>query len=193
MAELQGLIDYSKIRPPRDSNITLVSIGGAPVTARDWSADLAKLQNLDIALSSLAPDLAKLQNLDIALSSLTPSRSTATLDLSNYSLAGGGSVNVVKNAGSGWSALVATIRVTYASSATAGVRVVWLYSPDGTNFDTVDDAVAQGNYYDLSFAASATRQATVLIPLLAPYVRVQVINKDSTNAATVNMWTLLLR
>jgi len=176
VAELQGLIDYSKIRPPRDSNITLVSIGGAPVTARDWSADLAKLQNLDIALSSLAP-----------------SRSTATLDLSNYSLAGGGSVNVVKNAGSGWSALVATIRVTYASSATAGVRVVWLYSPDGTNFDTVDDAVAQGNYYDLSFAASATRQATVLIPLLAPYVRVQVINKDSTNAATVSMWTLLLR
>jgi len=176
VAELQGLIDYSKVRPSRDVNTTLVSIGGAPITARDWSADLAKLQNLDIALSSL-----------------TPSRSTATLDLSNYSLAGGGSVNVVKNAGSGWSALVATIRVTYTSAATAGVRVVWLYSPDGTNFDTIDDAVAQGNYYDLSFAAGATSQATVLIPLLTPYVQILIINKDSTNAATVSLWTLFIR
>ena len=174
MAELHGLIDYSKIRG-RDSNITLASIGGVPVTARDWSADLAKLQNLDVALSSLRP-----------------SRSPATQDLNSYSLAGGGTVSLTKQAQDGWSALVATVRATYAAGATAGVRVLWLYSPDGINFDSVNDAVAQGNYYDLSFAASGTAQATLLIPLFAPYVQILIINKDSSNAATVNLWTLFL-
>ena len=122
-----------------------------------------------------------------------PRFSSATQDLTNYSLAGGGSASVSKQASANESALVATIRVTYATGATAGVRVVWLYSQDGTNFDSPDDAVVQSNYYDLSFAAGATRQATVLIPLFTPYVRILIINKDSTNAATVNLWTLFTR
>jgi hypothetical protein len=121
-----------------------------------------------------------------------PRFSSATQDLTNYSLAGGGSVSVTKQASANNSALVATVRVTYATSATAGVRVVWLYSPDGINFDSVNDAVAQGNYYDLSFAAGGTAQATLLIPLLTPYVQILIINKDSSNAATVNLWTLFL-
>jgi len=32
----------------------------------------------------------------------------------------------------------------------------------------------------------------LLIPLLAPYVQILIINKDSSNAATVNLWTLFL-
>jgi len=121
-----------------------------------------------------------------------PRFSSTTQDLTNYSLAGGGSVSVTKQAVADNSALVATVRVTYASSATAGVRVVWLYSQDGVNFDSVDDAVAQGNYYDLSFAPGATRQATLLIPLFAPYVQIVIINRDGTNAATVDLWTLFV-
>ena len=122
----------------------------------------------------------------------TPRLGDTSQDLANYSLAGGGSVSVTKRADVNESALVATIRVTYAANATAGVRVVWLYSQDGTNFDTVNDAVVQSNYYDLSFAAGGTAQATLLIPLLTPYVQILVINKDSTNAATVNLWTLFI-
>jgi hypothetical protein len=70
---------------------------------------------------------------------------------------------------------------------------VWLYSPDGVNYDSLDDAVALGNYHDLSFVAGATRQATILIPVLAPYVRIVVINKDPTYASTISVWTLTLR
>ncbi len=131
--------------------------------------------------------------MDAAMDSLAPSRSGVTQDLSNYSLAGGGSVNVDKTAMGGWSALVATVQASYSLNATAGVRVLWLYSPDGSNYDTPDDAVALGNYYDLSFAAGATRQATLVIPLLAPYVRVQITNRDSSNACTLNVWTLFMR
>jgi len=138
-------------------------------------------------------DYVKLSNkLQEALFKSKMVRSSATQDLVNYSLAGGASVNVDKSAGTGWSALVVTVRVAYATGATAGVRVAWLNSPDGVNFDSPDDAVAQGNYYDPSFAAGATRQATVLIPLFAPYVRILIVNKDSTNAATVNLWTLFV-
>jgi hypothetical protein len=119
--------------------------------------------------------------------------SNTTQDLANYSLAGGGSVSMTKQAGESDSALVATVRATYSASATAGVRVVWLYSQDGVNFDSVDDAVAQGNYYDLSFAPGATRQATLVIPLFAQYVQILIINRDSANAATVNLWILFIR
>jgi hypothetical protein len=121
-----------------------------------------------------------------------PRFSSTRQDLTNYSLAGG-SVSVTKQADANDSALVATVRVTYAASATAGVRVVWLYSQDGVNYDSVEDAVAEGNYYDLSFAPGATRQATLLIPLFTPYMRILIINKDNTNAATVNLWTLFMR
>ncbi|RDD52904.1 MAG: hypothetical protein BA066_07240 [Candidatus Korarchaeota archaeon NZ13-K] len=34
--------------------VEIIGINGTPVTARDWSSDFAKLQNLDVALSVLA-------------------------------------------------------------------------------------------------------------------------------------------
>lgn len=167
------------------------------------SAVKSKTDNLDVALSTRASEStlsaikSKTDNLDIALSALRdalkPARSPVTQDLSNYSLAGGGSVNIDKTGLDGWSALVAIVRVSYNASATAGVRVRWLYSPDGSNYDSPEDADAQGNYYDPSFTAGATRQATLLIPILAPYVRVQIANKDSTYAHTLSTWTLTLR
>jgi len=57
----------------------------------------------------------------------------------------------------------------------------------------VEDAEAQGNYEDLSFAAGATRVRTILIPLFQPYVKVQVVNLDSSYAVTVDAWKTLLR
>ena len=113
--------------------------------------------------------------------------------LVNYSLPGGGAVEVGVQTQLGWSALLVAVRVDYSANATAGVRILWLYSHDGVSFDSVDDAVALGNYYDVSFAAGASRQATVLVPLLAPYVKVVVVNKDAANAATVNLWTWYVR
>jgi len=71
--------------------------------------------------------------------------------------------------------------------------VRWLFSPDRTNYDTPEDAEAQGNYYDLSFAAGSTRQATILIAAFSNSVKVQVVNKDTAYAVTVNMWSLMLR
>ena len=73
------------------------------------------------------------------------------------------------------------------------MRVRWLYSPDGTNFDSVEDAEAQGNYEDLSFAAGETRQRTVLVPIFLPYVKVQVVNLDTSVSVTVDAWTTLMR
>ena len=95
--------------------------------------------------------------------------------------------------GEGYSALVVTVRATYDASATAGVRVRWLYSPDNTNFDSPEDAEDAGNYSDLTFSAGATRQRTVLIPLLQKYTKVQIVNLDSSYAVTVDAWKVLIR
>jgi hypothetical protein len=171
-------MSYRYKYPPTPMDVS--EVAATRQTARDWSSDFAKLQNLDIALSALRD-------------ALKPARSPVTQDLSNYSLAGGGSVSIDKADLDGWSALVAIVRVSYNASATAGIRVRWLYSPDGSNYDSPEDADAQGNYYDPSFTAGATRQATLLVPILAPYVRVQVANKDPTYAHVLSAWTLTLR
>jgi len=95
--------------------------------------------------------------------------------------------------GEGYSAVVVTVRAKYDASATSGVRVRWLYSPDNTNFDSSADAEDAGNYADLTFSAGATRQRTVLIPLLQKYTKVQIVNQDSSYAVMVDMWKVLIR
>jgi len=92
-----------------------------------------------------------------------------------------------------YSAVVVTVKASYDASATAGVRVRWLYSPDNTNFDSPEDAEDAGNYEDLTFAAGATRQRTVPIPLLQKYTKVQIVNLDSSYAVTVDAWKTLMR
>ena len=92
-----------------------------------------------------------------------------------------------------YSAVVVTVKASYDASATAGVRVRWLYSPDGTNFDSSADAEDAGNYADLTFSAGATRQRTVLIPLLQKYTKVQIVNQDASKAVVVDVWKVLMR
>ena len=79
--------------------------------------------------------------------------------------------------GEGYSAVVMTVKASYDASATAGVRVRWLYSPDGVNYDSTEDAEARGNYEDLTFSAGATRTRTVLIPLFQPFTKVQIVTR----------------
>jgi len=95
--------------------------------------------------------------------------------------------------GEGYSAVVVTVRATYDASATSGVRVRWLYSPDNTNFDSPEDVEDAGNYTDLTFSAGATRQRTVLIPLLQKYTKVQIVNQDASYAVKVSAWKVLIR
>jgi len=95
--------------------------------------------------------------------------------------------------GEGYSAVIVTVRASYDASATSGVRVRWLYSPDNTNFDSPEDAEDAGNYSDLTFSAGATRQRTVLIPLLQKYTKVQIVNQDSSYAVKVDAWKVLIR
>ena len=93
----------------------------------------------------------------------------------------------------GYSAVVVTVRATYDASATSGVRVRWLYSPDNTNFDSPEDAEDAGNYEDLTFSAGETRQRTVTIPLMQKYTKVQIVNQDASKAAVVDVWKTLFR
>lgn len=130
---------------------------------------------------------------DVVDESLQPARSMPEQVLSGVSIPAGGTQEFTVSDTDGYSAVVVTVKATYDASATAGVRVQWLYSPDGTNFDSAEDAEAEGNYVDLSFAAGETRQRTVLIPILQPYVKVQVVNLDTTYAVTVDAWSTLMR
>jgi len=126
-------------------------------------------------------------------SDLKPVRTTPIPELSNETISPSDEAEFIVSDADSYSAVVVVVRATYNVSATSGVRVRWLYSPDGTNYDSEEDAEAQSQYYDLSFAVGEIRQATILIPIFAPYIKVQVVNLDSSYDVTVTVWKLLLR
>ena len=119
-------------------------------------------------------------------------RTEAVQELDGITVPAGSYTEIVKENLTEYSAIALAVQAIYAPTATSGIRVRWLYSPDGTNYDSVEDAEAQGNYEDLSFAAGATRQRTIVIPILQPYVKIQIINLDTRAAVTVSAWITLL-
>ena len=122
-----------------------------------------------------------------------PRRSTPVHELSSYTLSAGGVTEIVKSELDGYSSIAVVVKATYNSNATQGVRVRWMYSPDGSNYDTPEDAEAQGNYEDLTFEKGKTRQKTIKIPIHQPYVKIQIINKDSSYSVIIDVWTTLIR
>jgi len=113
--------------------------------------------------------------------------------LDSVSISASGTSEFTLSGVSKYSAVIATVRASYNASATQGVRVRWLYSADNVSYDGVEDAEDAGNYEDLTFSAGATRQRTIVIPLLQPYTKVQVVNKDTSYSVTVSCWTSFMR
>jgi len=124
---------------------------------------------------------------------LTPTRSRPEQVLTSRSISAGDKAEFVISNTNGYSAIAVTVKATYDSSATTGVRVMWLYSANGVDFDSPEDAEDQGNYEDLSFSAGATRQRTVLIPIFQNYIKIQIANLDSSGSVTVDVWVTKLR
>jgi len=88
--------------------------------------------------------------------------------------------------------IILTVRVTYHSSATSGVRVYILASQDGSSWDSenVTDAYA---YFEPSFQAGQTRQATAVLTKTPPQVRILVRNLDSSYpTGAVKAWVTLI-
>ncbi len=131
-------------------------------------------------------------NLDQLLTKNLRARSPATQVLSGKSISASSTENIDLSGLDGYSAVIIIVKATYNASATSGVRVRWLYSPDGSNFDSTNDAEDAGNYEDLTFSAGATRQRTILIPILSDDMRVQIANQDDSKAVTVSAWKVLL-
>lgn len=124
---------------------------------------------------------------------LQPVRSDTTTAASNETISPSDSYEYeVSNDLTGYSAIVVTVRVTYSASATSGVRVRWLYSPDGTNYDSPDAADNEKNYQDIYFSAGDTIQETLLIPIFMPYIKVHVYNKDTVESVTLNSMSIVL-
>jgi hypothetical protein len=150
---------------------------------------------IDDILGRILPQfLIPLDDLKIALrSEVAPIREETVKVLDGEVVDPGGMAEFTVESFSRHSAVVVSVRASYHESATAGVRVRWLYSADNLSFDSVEDAELAGNYEDLSFAAGEVRQRTVLIPLFKPYVKIQIVNRDTSYPATISCWKTMLR
>ena len=122
--------------------------------------------------------------------SLVPEKDV-TVHLSSAVVGGSSSETVTIGPQKERTSILAILRCTYHPSAAAGVRLYWLYSADGTNYDTIADAEEARNYVDPTFSAGGTRQRSEVIPFLSPYVRLVVSNLDA-NPVTVSLWTVRL-
>jgi len=127
------------------------------------------------------------------LSGLQPARSEPEHVLESEAIPAGGKSEFVVSDANGFSAVVLAVKAVYDASATAGVRIRWLYSPNGSDYDSEDAAEAEGQYNDMAFSAGATKVETMLIPIFQPYVKVQVVNLDTSYPVTVDVWKTLLR
>ena len=77
--------------------------------------------------------------------------------------------------------LIVTCRVTYNASATLPIRVNLKYSPDGNNYDTV-----AFTYFEPDLTAGSTVQESKLFGATKTgYMIVEVVNQDTTYAATI--------
>jgi len=205
---------YSAVK--RALKEVLSNLIDTPVSTRASESTLASvLSQLDITLTELRDAIRGTENktmtdlesrlsgvlnqLDITISdlrdALKPTRTLPTQELSNQSIAAGEAAEFPVNATQtdGYSALVVTVKAAYNSSATQGVRVRYLYSPNGVDFDSPEEAEAAGNYEDLSFAAGETRIKTILIPILQSYIKIQIVNLDSSVGVVVDAWRTMLR
>ena len=124
---------------------------------------------------------------------LKPTRSTPVQVLSSETISPSDEAEFTVSDSNGYSAVVITVKAAYNASATQGVRVRWLYSPNGSDLDSEDAAEAEGQYNDITFTAGATKVETVLIPIFQPYVKIQIVNKDTSYSVTVDAWKTLLR
>ena len=205
---------YSAVK--RALKEVLSNLIDTPVSTRASESTLASvLSQLDITLTELRDAIRGTENktmtdlesrlsgvlnqLDITISdlrdALKPTRTLPTQELSNQSIAAGEAAEFPVNATQtdGYSALVVTVKAAYNASATQGVRVRYLYSPNGVDFDSPEEAEAAGNYEDIGLAAGATRIKTILIPILQSYVKIQVVNLDPSYSVVVDAWRVLLR
>jgi len=144
---------------------------------------------VDDKLKVTNPDLSTSSNGNLKVVSM-PEKATEQVFTSKSISANSSEDFTVSNE---YSAVIVTVKASYDAGASAGVRVRWLYSPDGSNFDSVQDAEDAGNYEDLTFSAGATRQRTVLIPIFKKYTKVQIVNLDASKAVVVDVWKTLMR
>ena len=178
---------------PIDIQKTTIDV---PIKIKDSTINVPiSIKESAITLPVKISDILKAYDsgLDELKVNIAPRRTSPTRELSSYSLGANSVKEITKTNLNGYSAIVVTVRATYNSSATKGVRIRWLYSPDGSNYDSPEDAEEQGNYEDLTFEAGRTKQRTVLIPIFTPYVKIQIVNLDSSYSVTIDVWTTLLR
>jgi len=178
-----------------------INIANLPSDYPD-SGTHSRLDDLKRALQSIGTDkfLTKPDNppnLDVSLSSvrdsLKPARDTPTQELSSYTISGGGMREITKTGLDGWSAIIVTVRASYSANATKGIRIRWLYSQDGASYDDAEYAEKVGNYEDLEFEAGKTKQGTIIIPILTPNVKIQIVNLDPSYNVVVDAWITKLR
>jgi len=122
--------------------------------------------------------------LDIAENLTVPANSYVDSDVVRVSYHNGGQLFVLAE---------------FASGASAGLRVLFLYSADGENWDDEQEAINEGNYIDVGYdeagnfvKAGSSSQRSTVIPIVAPYVKFRFRNLDGANSLVVKTVKLAL-
>jgi len=112
---------------------------------------------------------------------------TTSQELTSQAIAASSSQNVDITIPAGKSGAAVTLKAAYDAAATSGATINVFYSPDGTNYDTnTDDSYAH------PFTAGSTIQKTYIVSAIHPFIRIQVVNNDSSKGITADLWTTFI-
>lgn len=129
-------------------------------------------------------------NLDL-IANLRVVPSSTTL-IPRQTIAPSGSAEKTDQPPSYVSALSVIVTASFTNN-TSGLRILWLYSIDGSTFESDSEAIAKGNYYDINPASNTTKVTQVLIPILTPHVKVKLVNLDTAESVTADASYIYVR
>ena len=161
--------------------------------------ELTEHGNFRIAIAEDLAGLAKDSTVAGIVPGLRPARSEAWKPLDGVVVEPRSYASFDIKVPDGWSHVTVVVRVKRevppVEPERRVARIVWLYSPDGENYDSVDEAERRGNYYDIVIPLpnEKERQITLVIPAATPHIKVMVINANPEVKIRVDAWYLYTR
>ena len=92
-----------------------------------------------------------------------------------------------------YDAAILTVKASYYENASNPVEVRWFYSPNDSDFETLEEILDKGQYVKLSVKPGEYAMRTIIIPAYEQSAKVQFLNLDPDYSVYVYYWIRLVR
>lgn len=92
-----------------------------------------------------------------------------------------------------YDAAILSVRAYYDKNATNPVEIRWFYSPNGFDYETLEEILNKGQYVRLSVKPGEYTLRVIIIPSYETSVKIQFLNLDDTYPVDIYYWIRYVR